>query len=162
MQIYEMQPLNLPPFAIKVKENDGVKLIFDPQRQKFVTLTPEEWVRQHFVNYLITVKQYPKDLIANEVSIQLHNTAKRCDTVDYDNFLKPLMIVEYKAHTVTITAEVFKQIARYNSALRVQFLAISNGLEHYCCKMDYDKMNYSFLEEIPEYALLLGDNQEKR
>ena len=149
-----MQSLNLPPFALKLKENDGVKQIFDAQRGKYVALTPEEWVRQHFVNYLITVKRYPPELLANEVSIKLYNTAKRCDTVVYDHFLRPLMIVEYKAPSIVITTDVFQQIARYNSAMRVKYLTISNGLNHYCCKMDYERSGYSFLEEIPDYDLL--------
>ena len=149
-----MQTLNLPTFAAKVKEKDGKPVIFDPVRRKFVALTPEEWVRQHFVNYLICDKGYPLELLANEVSLKLNGTTKRCDTVAYDRFLSPLMIVEYKAPQVEITSAVFDQIARYNMVLHVQYLTVSNGVNHFCCKIDYENLTYSFLKEIPTYDAL--------
>ncbi len=149
-----MRTLNLPTFAAKVKEKDGKPVIFDPVRRKFVALTPEEWVRQHFVNYLICNKGYPKELLANEVSLKLNGTTKRCDTVAYDRFLVPLMIVEYKAPHVEITSAVFDQIARYNMVLHVQYLTVSNGVNHFCCKIDYENLTYSFLKEIPTYDTL--------
>lgn len=146
--------LNLPTFEAKVKEKDGKHVIFDPVRRKFVALTPEEWVRQHFVNYLIRYKGYPQELLANEVSLKLNGTSKRCDTVLYDRFLTPLMIVEYKSPSVGITNAVFDQITRYNMAMHVRYLAVSNGISHFCCKIDYEKLTYSFLEEIPAYGNL--------
>ena len=149
-----MQTLNLPTFAAKVKERDGKPVIFDPVRRKFVALTPEEWVRQHFVNYLICNKGYPQELLANEVSLKLNGTTKRCDTVAYDRFLAPLMIVEYKAPHIEITSAVFDQIARYNMALHVHYLTVSNGINHFCCKIDYENLTYSFLKEIPTYGTL--------
>ncbi len=149
-----MLSLNLPTFEAKVKEKDGKLVIFDPARRKFVALTPEEWVRQHFVNYLIHYKGYPKELLANEVSLKLNGTSKRCDTVLYDRFLTPLMIVEYKSPLVKITRAVFDQITRYNMAMHVRYLVVSNGISHYCCKIDYEKLTYSFLEEIPAYGNL--------
>ena len=106
-----MLALNLPGFAPKVAEKDGKRMIFDPVRQKYVALTPEEWVRQHFVNYLITLKKFPKELLANEVLVKLNGTSKRCDTVVYNRFLEPLVIVEYKAPHINITNAVFDQIA---------------------------------------------------
>lgn len=149
-----MLSLNLPTFAAKVKEKDGKHIIFDPVRRKFVALTPEEWVRQHFVNYLITDKGYPKELLANEVPLKLNGTSKRCDTVAYNRFLTPLMIVEYKAPHIEITSSVFDQIVRYNMVLHVRYLAVSNGINHFCCKIDYENLTYSFLEGIPEYNVL--------
>ena len=149
-----MLSLNLPTFAAKVKEKDGKHIIFDPVRRKFVALTPEEWVRQHFVNYLITNKGYPKELLANEVPLKLNGTSKRCDTVAYNRFLTPLMIVEYKAPHIEITSSVFDQIVRSNMVLHVRYLAVSNGISHFCCKIDYENLTYSFLEGIPEYNVL--------
>lgn len=149
-----MLSLNLPTFAAKVKEKDGKHVIFDPVRRKFVALTPEEWVRQHFVNYLISDKGYPKELLANEVPLKLNGTSKRCDTVAYNCFLTPLMIVEYKAPHIEITSSVFDQIVRYNMVLHVRYLAVSNGISHFCCKIDYENLTYSFLEGIPEYDVL--------
>ncbi|RHU30544.1 MULTISPECIES: type I restriction enzyme HsdR N-terminal domain-containing protein [unclassified Parabacteroides] len=149
-----MLSLNLPTFAAKVKEKDGKHVIFDPVRRKFVALTPEEWVRQHFVNYLISDKGYPKELLANEVPLKLNGTSKRCDTVAYNRFLTPLMIVEYKAPHIEITSSVFDQIVRYNMVLHVRYLAVSNGISHFCCKIDYENLTYSFLEGIPEYDVL--------
>ncbi|HCC51513.1 MAG TPA: hypothetical protein DEQ30_05175 [Porphyromonadaceae bacterium] len=147
-----MQLLNLPLCHVKVSEKDGKKYIYDPLRRKYVAFTPEEWVRQHFVNYLVTVKSYPKERIANEVSIYVNGISKRCDTVVYDDYLQPLLIAEYKAPEIAITEEVFNQISRYNSALKVPYLIVSNGLKHYCCNMDYINMRCGFLEDIPVYT----------
>lgn len=149
-----MLSLNLPRFAVKVIEKDGKPSIWDPARLKFVALTPEEWVRQHFVNYLVTEKEYPKELLANEVTIKLNGTSKRCDTIAYNRFLEPLMIIEYKAPHVEITSTVFDQIVRYNMALHVEFLTVSNGIRHFCCKIDYEKQAYTFLTGIPDYNML--------
>lgn len=147
-----MLALNLPVYTPKVVEKEGKHFIFDPVRNKYVALTPEEWVRQHFVNYLISNKGYRKELIANEVQVKLNNTSKRCDTVVYNRFLTPLIIVEYKAPAINITSTVFDQIVRYNMALHVKYLIVSNGLRHFCCKIDYEKQTYIFLENIPEYV----------
>lgn len=146
-----MLTLNLPGFAPKIAEKEGKRMIFDPIRQKYVALTPEEWVRQHFVHYLITQKNYPKELLANEVLIKLNRTSKRCDTVAYNRFLKPLVIIEYKAPQININSTVFEQIVRYNMVLRVEYLIVSNGLSHFCCKINYNDQTYTFLEGIPTY-----------
>ena len=148
-----MLELNLPPYTPKIKKNDKL-YIWDQIRSKYVALTPEEWVRQHFINYLITEKQYPASLIANETQISLNTQRKRCDSVVYDNKLNPLVIVEYKSPDVKITQEVFDQIARYNIVLRVKYLIVSNGLEHYCCRIDYDNLSFEYLSEIPLYGAL--------
>jgi hypothetical protein len=151
-----MSALNLPPYETKITEQDGKPQIFDQLRKCYVALTPEEWVRQHFVHYLIDHKNYPTTLMANEVTITLNGMNKRCDTVVYDKTLRPRVIVEYKAPTVKITKEVFAQISRYNLTLRVDYLIISNGLQHYCCRMDYEKQSFTFLQEIPEYSKITG------
>lgn len=148
-----MLELNLPQYDPKIKKTDKL-YIWDQIRSKYVALTPEEWVRQHFINYLITEKQYPSSLIANETQISLNNQRKRCDSVVYDNHLNPLVIVEYKSPNVKITQEVFDQIARYNIVLKVKYLIISNGLEHYCCCIDYENLNYEYLPDIPSYSAL--------
>ena len=145
-----MLPLNLPNFDIKVKKSADQLLVWDETRRKYVALTPEEWVRQHFVHFLISEKGYRQELIANEVSIKLNGTAKRCDTVIYDRLLTPLMIVEYKAPSITITPKVFDQIVCYNRVLHVQYLIVSNGIRHFCCQIDYKTLSYRFLKEIPD------------
>lgn len=146
-----MQPLNLPTYNPRLSKGKGNMLIFDPLRQKYVALTPEEWVRQHFVNFLISELRYPAARIANEVALNVNGTAKRCDTVVYDKYLNAIAIVEYKAPQVKITQQVFEQISRYNSALRVPYLIVSNGLSHYCCKIDYNMLQFQFLKNIPRY-----------
>lgn len=147
-----MLELNLPSFDINVKKIGGKLSILDPLRRKFVALTPEEWVRQHFVNFLLREKGYPAALIANEIQIDLNKLKKRCDSVVYNRDLSPLMIIEYKAPDVDITQQVFDQIVRYNIVLKVKYLIVSNGLNHYCCIMDYDKQSFNYLSEIPNYT----------
>ena len=125
--------------------------IFDIIRKRYIALTPEEWVRQHFVSYLISYKGYPLGLIGNEISLRLNGQNRRCDTVIYDIYGSPLMIIEYKAPHITLNQEVFNQVIRYNIALKVKYLVVSNGINHYCCVMDYDNMCPHFLKEIPDY-----------
>ena len=147
--------LNLPQYNFKIKTEQGKQQIFCSLRKKYVALTPEEWVRQHFAAFLFEEKGFPKSLTIHEHSICLNNTKKRCDTVAFLSSGKAIVIVEYKAPSVNITQEVFDQIARYNIKLRVQYLIVSNGLQHYCCRMDYEKMTYEFLHEIPKYEDLI-------
>ena len=151
----QMQPLNLPPFEANIKKMDGMVKIQDVLRQKFVALTPEEWVRQHFVHFLMEQKGYSPTLMANEVAVTLNGMSRRCDTVVYrQEGLKPLMIVEYKRPDVEITQRVFEQICRYNMVLEVEWLIVSNGMKHYCCHVDIKKGGYAFLEDIPTYEEL--------
>ena len=150
-----MYELNLPKYGIKIKNDKGHQLIFDVLRRKYVALTPEEWVRQHFVHFLIEHKGYPKALMANEIQLAIGNKKLRCDSVLYDRTLKPRMIIEYKAPTVNITQKVFDQITIYNMLLHVDYLVVSNGIKHYCCRMDYANQKYLFLEDIPDYQNLL-------
>lgn len=149
-----MLSLNLPAFNAKIETRNGKNVIFDVIRRRYVALTPEEWVRQHFVHFLLAHKGYPQSLIANEVQVQLNNTKKRCDTVLYRRDLTARMIVEYKAPEIEITQKVFDQITRYNMVLKVDYLIVSNGIQHYCCRMDYEQNSYTFLKEIPDYQLL--------
>jgi hypothetical protein len=147
-----MLALNLPSFAVKIQQRNGKNLIFDPLRKKYVALTPEEWVRQHFTHFLTDHKGYPKGLLANEIQLDLNGTKKRCDTVLFNKDLSARMIVEYKAPHIAITQAVFDQITRYNMVLKVDYLIVSNGINHYCCKIDYQSMSYSFLPDIPSYT----------
>ena len=146
-----MQELNLPPFDRKLMQRDGKSLILDVIRRQYVALTPEEWVRQHFVHYLITHKGYPQSLMANEVQLKLNGMSRRCDTVVYDRTLMPRVIVEYKAPKVNITQKVFDQICRYNMVLHVDYLIVTNGITHYCCRVDNESRSYTFLCEVPTY-----------
>lgn len=154
MQMYKMLELNLPKASFKITNKEGKNYIFDILRRKYVVLTPEEWVRQHFTHFLLSSKGYPAGLMANEVQVSLNGTRKRCDTVLYRRDLTARMIVEYKAPSVTITQAVFDQITRYNMVLKVDYLIVSNGISHYCCRMDYAKQSYTFLPEIPDYTAL--------
>ena len=149
-----MFALNLPGYDTKISSKDGKPTIFDLLRRCYVALTPEEWVRQHFIHFLIEHCNYPATLMGNEVGLTLNGTKKRCDTVVYDRNLKPRIIIEYKAPTVKINKEVFSQIARYNLVLKVDYLIISNGIQHYCCRMDYEKDSFEFIANIPEYNSL--------
>lgn len=150
-----MYELNLPKYGIKIANENGHQTIFDVLRRKYVALTPEEWVRQHFVHYLIGHKGYPQTLMANEIQLAIGNKKLRCDSVLYDRSLKPRMIIEYKAPTVNITQKVFDQITVYNMLLHVDYLVVSNGIKHYCCQMDYDNQKYLFLEDIPDYQEII-------
>ncbi len=146
--------LNLPNFEIKLSGTREHPQIFDVLRRRYVALTPEEWVRQHFVHYLIEHKGYPATLLANEVRLQVGDKVLRADSVLYDSQLQPRMVVEYKAPTVALTQKVFDQISVYNMLLHVDYLIVSNGLEHFCCRMNYADNSYIFLETIPEYEEL--------
>lgn len=146
--------LNLPAYDAKIVTKNGKNTIFDVIRRRYVALTPEEWVRQHFVHFLLACKGYPQALLANEVQVQLNGTKKRCDTVLYRRDLTARMIVEYKAPDIEITQKVFDQITRYNMVLRVDYLIVSNGISHYCCRIDYANNTYAFLPDIPDYGEL--------
>ena len=143
--------LNLPPFDIRLRDSGGRRQVLDVLRRRYVTLTPEEWVRQHFVHYLMEYKGYPKGLLANEVELRVGEKRLRCDTLLYNKVMQPQMIVEYKAPDVSITQRVFDQITAYNLLLHVDDLEVSNGRQHYRCRKDYEQQNYVFLQEIPDY-----------
>lgn len=146
--------LNLPPYDMHVMRGDDVLKVFDSLRKKYVVLTPEENVRQHFVNWLTNHLHYPASLMANEIGIELNGTKRRCDTVVFGSDGLPMMIVEYKAPSVNITQKVFDQIVRYNMVLHARYLIVSNGIRHYCCVIDYAGNTYHFIPEIPDYKQL--------
>ena len=149
-----MVQLNLPPFDVKWRKTEGKIQIYDMLRKRFVALTPEEWVRQHFLHFLINHKGYPSAYMASEVPIKLNGMDRRCDSVVYRRGiipLLPLMIIEFKEPNVPITPQVVDQICRYNMVLHVNYLVISNGLQHYCIAIDYEKEEYTFLQDIPPY-----------
>ncbi|MDG2151515.1 MAG: type I restriction enzyme HsdR N-terminal domain-containing protein [Polaribacter sp.] len=146
-----MQKLNLPTYNFKLKSNQNKTLIFDKLRKKYLVLTPEEWVRQHFVQFLIDEKKYPTSLIALEKQLTFNNLKKRSDILIFDKKGNHEIIVECKAPTIKITQDTFDQIARYNLKLKAKFLVVTNGLEHFYCKMDFKNKTYIFLKEIPNY-----------
>ena len=156
-----MTELNLPKYNMRISRdrNNNIK-IFDSIRKKFVSLTPEEYVRQHFTNWLINYLHYPMGLIANEVKISLNSTIKRCDTIVYSDTGDPIMIIEYKAPHISINQNVFDQIVRYNMVLKTKYLVVSNGMQHYCCIIDYENNSYQFIPHIPTYEeLIIGTTQ---
>ena len=146
-----MLKLNIPSFQMKLSGTQERPKILDILRRKFVALTPEEWVRQHFIHFLIEHKGYPSALMANEVALSCGNKQLRADTVLYDRDLNARMIIEYKAPTIKITKRVFEQVTAYNFLLHVDYLIVSNGLTHYCCKMNYENNSYMLLTSIPDY-----------
>ncbi|MBU8891551.1 MAG: type I restriction enzyme HsdR N-terminal domain-containing protein [Bacteroidales bacterium] len=151
-----MERLNLPTYSFNIKLIEQRKYIFDFIRKKFVILTPEEWVRQNFLKYLVDEKKYSASLIAVEMEFKLNNLSKRSDAVVYGKSGNPILIVECKATSVKIDQKVFDQIVRYNMKLNVDFLVVTNGLEHYCCKIDYKNQKYSFLKEVPAFEQISG------
>lgn len=146
-----MQKLNLPIYSIKLKKEENKTFVFDPIRKKYIVLTPEEWVRQNFIQFLIQEKKYPASLMAVEMEIDLLNTKKRCDIVLYNTNGLPHMIVECKAPSIKISQDTFDQIARYNITLKTDLLIVTNGMQHYTCMMDHQNQRYHFLKEIPDY-----------
>ncbi len=147
-----MIPINLPSFPIKSRVENGQTYVFDFLRSRYVRLTPEEWVRQHFTHYLVNYKGYPAALLGNEVSLLVGGVSRRCDSVLYHKMGgRPRVVIEYKAPHVSITQSVFQQIYSYNSVLHADYLIVSNGLKHYCCHVDYVNMRVDYLPEIPSY-----------
>lgn len=127
-------------------------MIFDPIRKKFVHLTPEEWVRQHVVFFLLSRKRVPHSLINVEKQLVIAGTKKRYDIIVFNNDGSIYCLVECKAPHIKVDQTVFDQIARYNLALESEYLMVTNGLEHYFCTMDYEQQRYAFIEDLPEYS----------
>lgn len=143
--------LNFLSQDLNVKEEAGKRLVLDRLRRKYIAFTPEEWVRQSFIKFLIEQKHYPAGLLANEISLKMGNKKLRADSVLYDNHLHPRMIIEYKAPNIKISRKVFDQISAYNLLLHVDYLVATNGIETYACRMNYEQNTYSFLEGLPDY-----------
>lgn len=149
-----MQVLNLPDHGVKLKHADHGTQVFDPVRSKWVALTPEEWVRQHVLNHLIHDLGVPRSLIGVEASINLNGMAKRADIVVHDRSAKPMVLVECKAPGVTVGQRTFEQAARYNQVFRVPYLLVTNGLKHYCCRVDHERGTVEFLPSLPAFDSL--------
>ena len=147
----KMPQLMLPKAALKIKSVEGTTQVFDVVRKKYFVLTPEEWVRQHFIHFLNIEKRYPLGLMRVEKIIKYNNLRTRADIVLYNTDGKPNMIVECKAPNVKITQDSFNQIAKYNFQLRSEFLVVTNGLQHFCCKMEYKRNEIRFVEDIPSF-----------
>jgi len=147
-----LPPLNLPPYPFKISDDNGLLSLFDEIRKKNIILTPEEWVRQHFVQYLIRQKGYPRSLIRLEGGLKLNGLQKRTDIVVFDSSGQRILIVECKAPSVSIDQKTFDQVARYNMVHKVSLLAVSNGLQHYYCTINHEKRNYLFIEDLPAYS----------
>ena len=143
--------LNLPHVFLKTKLVKGNMQVFDVVRKKYFKLTSEEWVRQHFIHYLNSDKNYPFGLMGVERLVKYNNLRTRADIVLYNTSGKPNMIVECKSSNMKITQDVFDQIARYNFKLRVRYLVVTNGMQHFCCKMDYERKEMIFLQSIPSF-----------
>jgi len=146
-----MQQLNLPPYKLKVKSSENKLLIFDIVRKKYIVLTPEEWVRQHYIHYLVTEKHYPISLIAVEKQLKVNTRTKRTDIVIFNTQGTPEIIVECKAPSIKISQHVFDQIARYNMELKAPYLIVTNGMFHYYCRQNFEKKCYEFLKDIPAF-----------
>lgn len=153
-----MQRLNLPEYQFNIKNKEDALIILDPLRRRWVALTPEEWVRQNFVRFLIEDREFPPALMNNEISLSQNGINRRCDTLVADHQGTPLVIVEYKAPTIEISQKTFDQIVRYNMVLRARYLIVSNGITHYCCKINYESNSYTFLKDIPFYGSLVDRN----
>lgn len=149
-----MIQLNLPPFPARLEQRQGKPYIWDEWRNKMVRLTPEEWVRQHLMHYLVEHLGYPKQLLGTEIGLKVGTMSKRADALLYDRQLRPQMLIECKAPEVRLSDEVLMQAIRYNMALSVPYLLLSNGLEHVAYHIDYTEQSYHNLSEIPNYRQL--------
>ena len=150
-----MQKLNLPEYDLKLKNEFGRTMVFDPFRSKYVVLTPEELVRQYFARFLVEERSFPGSLMVTEYALKLNRMAKRCDILVFNRNRLPVALVECKAPEIKITQEVFDQVARYNVVFRVRYLMVTNGMNHYCCKIDFQTGNIEFLADIPFYPDLI-------
>jgi type I site-specific restriction-modification system R (restriction) subunit len=150
-----MQPLNLPAFEYKIQSSKTGHKIFDVVRRKYVQLTSEEWVRQHFLHYLVSHLAYPQTLVRLEQKMQYNRLQHRPDIVVYNRLARPLMLVECKAPHISINHEAWRQIARYNAHFNAQLLVITNGVEHFCWQLDYEQGHHMLLPTIPHFDTLV-------
>ena len=146
-----MDKLNLPSYDHKVKQDGGKVLIFDEIRRKYVVLTPEEWVRQHFVHFLINSLGYSKGLIKIEGGIKYNNLQKRSDLVAYDRNSQPYLLVECKAPEVYLNQATFRQAAMYNKTIGAKYVVLTNGFEHSCFTYNKDTNKVEFLDQLPKF-----------
>jgi hypothetical protein len=151
-----LKPLKLPPCSLRIKEGPGGKLIFDRLRQKYVTLTPEEWVRQHFVNYLTEHLHYPAGLIQVEASLTLNTMKRRADILIHDRTCQPVMVVECKAPDVKLTQAVLDQVINYNFTYGLRWVVVTNGIMHWTGKIDKIANSISLLNHVPDYETIIS------
>jgi type I site-specific restriction-modification system R (restriction) subunit len=151
-----MEPLNLPTYLFRLKEDRGKKYIFDEIRRRFVLLTPEEWVRQHIINFLVQVKNFPRNLISIEKGFNQNRNRQRYDLLIFNNLGNPMMIVECKAPGVEINQQVFDQAGRYNNRHKANYMLITNGVKHYCCMINLENRQYAFLNDVPDYSTMMA------
>ncbi len=144
--------MNFPVYSFRFKNSENKVSIFDEIRKKFILLTPEEWVRQHVVQFLLQDKNYPKSYINVEKLIKINDLSKRYDGVVFQPNGEIFLLIECKAPEVPISQQTFDQIARYNLVLKAKYLMVTNGLNHYFCQMDFENEKYVFLKELPEYS----------
>lgn len=150
--------LNLPKYQFKIRrQENGQEEVYDPFRKKFLVKTSEELVRLHFIQFLILEKNYPESLIGIEKGLVVNKMKKRFDAVVFDNYGNPKVLIEFKAPDVQITQKVFDQVGNYNVQLKVKYLIVSNGLNHYCCKFDDQQNKWVFLTVIPDFQTLIKD-----
>ncbi len=153
-----MLQLNLPQYSFRIKKQNEKLVIFDSQRKRYVALTPEEWVRQNFIRFLIEEKGYPAAYLAIEKQLNMNGMNKRCDAILYNEHALPFLIIELKAPNVAISQATFDQVAVYNAKLKVDFFIISNGIEHFCCKVNLETARYEFFPEIPDFNQIATNN----
>jgi hypothetical protein len=144
-------PLNLPPTSLKLSRIDNKIYIFDVLRKKNLVLTPEEWVRQHWVHFLHEHKNYPKSLMKIEGGLVLNDLQKRSDLIIYNNKGEKIVLAEFKAPDIKINTRTFEQISVYNSKHKIPLLLVSNGIEHYFCKVNFEDNSYQFIDDLPIY-----------
>jgi hypothetical protein len=152
----ELQQLNLPVIELKSRTLNGRTEIFDQIRKIYVCLTPEEWVRQHFINYLLTDRQVPAGLLAVEKQIKVNRLSKRCDIVVHDPNGKPALVVECKAPKIRISQETYNQAIRYNLSLNIRYMVLTNGLNHFCFKLDYENQSHVQMDHIPSFREIIS------
>ena len=151
-----MHKLNLPQYSFRIKQVGGKPYIFDSLRKKYVRLNPEEWVRQNFIQFLLSGKKYSPSLIAIEACFKVNKNPQRADLVVFDRKGNPVLVAEFKTPEINISQLVFDQIVRYNMKLKVKVLIVSNGLKHYCCSLNYAENTYAYLPDIPDFADVLS------
>jgi hypothetical protein len=149
-----MQKLRLPEYVFRIQEKKDRILIFDEFRHRWVVLTPEEWVRQHYLKYLVAEKGFPKQLLAVEKKVMVNGLPQRFDLLVYDRNGNPLLVAEFKSPSVMITQLVFDQAGRYNGVLKAPYLLVSNGMNHFICRVDFTHKSTQYLQEIPDYGHL--------
>jgi len=153
--MFQPVPLNFPVYLFKIKQELDKAYIFDEIRKKYLLLTPEEWVRQHVVQYIIREKGYPRSLIKLEGGLKLNSLRKRTDIVVYNTHGEKILLVECKAPSVKITQKVFDQIARYNIVHQIPLLLVSNGFKHFVCEIDFNAQKYNFVENLPQFSQIV-------